>query len=55
MYPIDRLTLDEAEERAAAVSDIAYEIHLDLEAGAKSFRTDTTISFAHHGGDTFVE
>ena len=55
MHPIDRLTLDEAEERAAAVSDIAYEIHLDLEAGAKSFRTDTTISFTHDGGDTFVE
>jgi len=51
----DRLTLTEAEERARAVSDVAYSLHLDLERGAKSFKGDITITFEHHGGDTFIE
>jgi aminopeptidase N len=52
---IDRLTRSEAERRADAVSDVAYDLHLDLERGAKSFSGDITIRFAHHGGDTFIE
>ncbi len=51
----DRLTLTEAEERARVVSDVAYSLHLDLERGAKSFKGDITITFEHHGGDTFIE
>ena len=51
----DRLTQAEAEARAGTVSDIAYVLDLDLEAGAKTFRGDATISFRHHGGDTFLE
>ena len=51
----DRLTLDEAVTRAERVSDITYVLDLDLEAGAKTFRGDVTISFNHRGGDTFLE
>ena len=51
----DRLTRAEAEERARAVSDVTYSLHLDLERGAKSFKGDITITFEHHGGDTFIE
>jgi aminopeptidase N len=51
----DRLTRTEAEARAAAVSNVRYALHLDLERGAKSFSGDVTISFDHAGGDTFLE
>lgn len=51
----DRLTQAEAEARAASVSDVSYVLDLDLEAGAKTFRGDVTITFRHHGGDTFLE
>jgi aminopeptidase N len=51
----DRLTQEEAEARAATISDIAYDLDLDLEAGAKTFRGEVTITFRHHGGDTFLE
>ena len=51
----DRLTRSEAAARAKAVSDVRYDLHLDLERGAKSFTGDVTISFQHHGGDVFVE
>ncbi|MDP2622769.1 MAG: aminopeptidase N [Actinomycetota bacterium] len=51
----DRLTLDEAVTRAEWISDISYVLDLDLEAGAKTFRGDVTISFNHRGGDTFLE
>lgn len=53
--PRDRLTLEEARRRAEQVSAVAYEIHLDLQAGAKAFRGDVTVSFDHAGGDTFLE
>jgi aminopeptidase N len=52
---LDRLTQEEAEARAASVSDVAYVLDLDLEAGAKTFRGDVTITFRHRGGDTFLE
>ncbi len=51
----DRLLRTEAEERAGAVSDVAYSLHLDLDRGAKAFKGDVTITFDHHGGDTFIE
>ena len=41
----DVLTQDEAEERARRVSHVSYEIHLDLVAGASSYRGDVTIRF----------
>jgi len=51
----DRLTSKEAVERAEAVSNVRYRLHLDLERGAKAFRGEVTIGFEHHGGDTFLE
>jgi aminopeptidase N len=51
----DRLTQDEARARAGQISNVAYRLDLDLEAGAKTFRGDVTISFDHAGGDTFLE
>ena len=51
----DRLTRTEAAERVRAVSHVAYSLHVDLERGAKSFKGDVTITFEHHGGDTFIE
>ncbi|NQV08209.1 aminopeptidase N [bacterium] len=53
--PRDRLTKVEAEERAARVSGVSYDLDIDLERDAKSFRGDVTISFDTTGGDTFVE
>ncbi|HSG80104.1 MAG TPA: aminopeptidase N [Acidimicrobiia bacterium] len=52
---MDRLTREEAQRRAEQVSDVSYHIDLEFEAGAKSFRGDTTVSFRHAGGDTFLE
>ncbi|MCB2222658.1 MAG: aminopeptidase N [Actinobacteria bacterium] len=51
----DRLTREEAEARAGQLADITYALDLDLEAGAKTFRGDVTVTFAHRGGDTFLE
>jgi len=51
----DRLTQDEARTRAGQISNVAYRLDLDLEAGAKTFRGDVTIGFDHRGGDTFLE
>ncbi|MDX1689860.1 MAG: aminopeptidase N [Acidimicrobiia bacterium] len=51
----DRLERSEAERRAEQISDVSYVVDLEFDAGAKSFRGDTTISFHHTGGDTFVE
>jgi len=53
--PRDRLTLEEARRRAEQVSNIAYVLDLDLQAGAKVFHGDVTITFDHAGGDTFLE
>ena len=51
----DRLTQDEARARADQIANISYRLDLDLEAGAKAFRGNVTISFDHRGGDTFLE
>ncbi len=53
-----RAVLHRAEARARAdqISDVRYRIHLDLEAGAKTYRGDATVRFSSSGGaDTFVE
>src|SRR3990170_1743531 len=51
----DNLTRDEAIERHHRVSAVSYHLDLDIEEGAKVFRGDVTIEFAHSGGDTFLE
>lgn len=51
----DRLAHTEARGRAEQIANVSYRLHLDLEAGAKTFRGDVTIGFDHHGGDTFIE
>lgn len=51
----DRLSQDEAQRRATQLSEVAYDLELDLEAGAKTFRGVVTITFDHSGGDTFLE
>ena len=50
----DVLSQDEAIARARLVSDISYEIHLDLTAGASTYRGDVTARFAYvaSGGDS---
>ena len=53
--PRDRLTLEEAGRRAEQVSNIAYILDLDLQAGSKVFHGDVAITFDHAGGDTFLE
>ena len=53
--PRDRLTLEEARRRAEQVSHVAYVLDLDLQAGAKVFHGDVSITFDHTGGDTFLE
>ena len=52
----NNLTLDEARERAALVSDPRYDITLDL-TGERSFRSETVIRFrcSGPGAETFVD
>ncbi|MBT8215995.1 MAG: aminopeptidase N [Acidimicrobiia bacterium] len=52
----DRLTQAEAERRAGQVSAVSYDLHLDLEAGSKTYRGDCTIRFAFAGEEpTFLD
>src|SRR5262245_655976 len=52
----DVLTQVEAETRAAHVSDVRYEIRLDLTRGAETYHGDTTVHFKFAGeGDTFLD
>ena len=54
----DVLSQDEAIARARLVSDISYEIHLDLTAGASTYRGDVTVRFdyvASGGEGTFLD
>ncbi|MFQ5381701.1 MAG: M1 family aminopeptidase, partial [Dehalococcoidia bacterium] len=54
--PRDVLTRDEAEARAARVSNCSYEIDLDLTEGASSYRGDVTVAFDFTGtGDIFLD
>jgi len=53
--PRDVLTQEEAEGRAARISNTAYELHLDLVKGSPTYRGDITITFDDSGaGDTFL-
>ncbi len=47
----DSLTQEEASARAERVSDVSYDLHLDLTGGAERYRGDVTIRFALSGGD----
>lgn len=49
------LTLEEARERAAAVSDVSYAVHLDLPSAGPTFASRTTIRFTSTAAETFVE
>ena len=52
----DVLTREEAEARAARVSHTSYDLQLDLERGASSYRGDATIRFQITGdGDVFLD
>ena len=42
----DNLTRVEAQERAKLVSDVTYEIALNLRTGAITFESQTTVRFA---------
>ena len=54
--PRDVLTQLEAEARAARISDVSYELILDLNAGAERYRGTNTIRFNDSGqGDTFID
>ena len=46
----DSLTQAEATARAERVSDVSYDLHLDLAGGAERYRGDLTIRFALSGG-----
>ncbi len=52
----DELTQIEAQVRAARLSDVSYELALDLTGGAERYRGDVTIRFRLAGeGDTFLD
>ena len=52
----DLLTQAEAEARAARVSDVSYELALELTRGAERYRGDVTIRFRLSGeGDSFLD
>ena len=48
------LTLAEARARAAMISDVSYELELDV-TSSESFRSRVTVRFRTTGGDTFLE
>ena len=50
------LTLTEARARAAQLSDVAYDVSLDLsDPGRRTFRSCTTVRFRSSGTSTFLE
>lgn len=50
------LTRDEARQRAALLSNVAYEVELDLTTGEETFRSTTRVTFqAEPGSHTFVD
>jgi aminopeptidase N len=53
----DNLTRDEARERARLISNLAYDVKLDLTAGDVTFGSDTSLRFAcsEPGASTFVD
>jgi aminopeptidase N len=55
MDPSNNLTREEAAERAGLVSDVSYDVHLDLTTGDDTFICDTTVRFASSGASTFLD
>ena len=54
--PRDVLTQVEAEARAARISNVSYELTLDLQAGDEHYRGTSAIRFNDSGqGDTFID
>jgi len=51
----DVLTREEAIARAVKVSDVSYDIAIDLEMDDKTYRGDVTVRFAGAGDDLFLE
>src|SRR4051794_33074779 len=52
----DVLTQSEAEARAAEVSNVRYELSLDITRGSETYRGDATVHFHFSGtGDTFLD
>jgi aminopeptidase N len=56
MAAAENLTRDEAEARAALVTDVAYTVHLDLTRGAATFGSRTEVAFTTRtDGTTFLD
>ncbi|MDP9405893.1 MAG: aminopeptidase N, partial [Actinomycetota bacterium] len=55
--PADNLTRAEAAARSRLLSDVAYDVTLDLTGGAETFRSETVASFAcaQPGSDGFID
>ncbi len=54
--PSDRLSRREAEERGAAISDVAYDLALSLEGGTEGYRGEAALSFSFEGeAPTFLD
>ena len=52
----DILTQAEAEARAARVTDVAYELAINITEGASTYRGDVSVSFRDHAeGDLFLD
>ncbi|HEY2597561.1 MAG TPA: aminopeptidase N [Candidatus Dormibacteraeota bacterium] len=53
----NNLTRLEAQERAALISEVHYDVALDLTQGDDTFGSDTTVTFRcrRQGSDTFIE
>ena len=53
----NNLTRPEAQDRAALISDVHYDIRLDVTTGDETFGSDTTVTFRCRkpGADTFIE
>lgn len=54
--PGQNLTKEEAQVRGSIISDVRYQVHLDLTQGSETFVSTTTISFnAEEGSETFLD
>ena len=49
------LTLDEARARAAQLSDVSYDLELDLTSDGPTFGSRVRVGFASTGPETFLE
>jgi aminopeptidase N len=52
----DALTQEEAEARVARVSNVRYDLHIQITPGAPTYKGEATIRFdLSGGGDTFLD